>query len=96
MVNIEKTSISDVASDKGSNSGFASPFNTSDEVVHGSGSKTGSGKKPRLSLGLSEDRNTYSEFAFTFNSKSSASQMTKLSTTVSVGLNGLAGKPKIS
>ena len=45
---------------------------------------------------MSDDMNSYKDFAYTFDSKSSTSKITKLSATVSVGLNGLAGKPNIS
>ena len=51
--------------------------------------------KERYGRGLTREKSV-SEFKCTFGSRSSTSKMTKLTTTISVGLNGLAGKPGIS
>ena len=52
-------------------------------------------KEKKTGLELSEEK-TISEFKYTLGSRSSASKLTKLTTTVTIGLNGKAGKPGIS
>ena len=94
----ENSPLSDKKSDGGysafdKNSTFGSnDFGNKSSIRGGSEAQL---KEKRTGLELSEEK-TISEFKYTLGSRSSASKLTKLTTTVTIGLNGKAGKPGIS